>query len=76
MWPGVIVLLEPVVDDDLSLLGRREPLRIEYFSTQGPIEALIVSILPWRSRVDADRLDANTSKPALHRLCCELRSIV
>ena len=25
MWPGVIVLLEPVVDDDLSLLGRREP---------------------------------------------------
>jgi hypothetical protein len=29
MWPDVIVLAEPLVDDDLGLLRRREPLGIE-----------------------------------------------
>ena len=46
MRPGVIVLPEPVVDDDLGLLGRREPLRIENLSTQCTVESLIVAVLP------------------------------
>ena len=29
MRAGVVVLSEPVIDDDLCLLGRREPLSIE-----------------------------------------------
>lgn len=37
MRAGVIVLLEPVIDDDLGPLGRRELLRIEDLSTQRPI---------------------------------------
>ena len=45
MRPGVIVLPEPVVDDDLGLLGRREPLRIENLSTQCPVESRIVAFL-------------------------------
>ena len=76
MRPGVIVLPEPVIDDDLSLLGRREPLRIENLSPQCPIEPFVVSVLPGRSRVNADRLDANASKPSLHRLCCELGAVI
>ncbi len=29
MWPDVIVLAEPLVDDDLGLFGRAEPLGVE-----------------------------------------------
>ena len=76
MRPSVVVLLEPVIDDDLGLLGRREPLRIENFPAQCPIEPLVVSVLPGRSRIDADRLDANASKPGLHCLSSELRPVV
>ena len=41
---GVIVLPEPVVDGDLGLLGRREPLRIENLSTQCPVISRIVAV--------------------------------
>lgn len=34
MRPGVVVLSEPVIDDDLRLLCRGEPLRIENLSAQ------------------------------------------
>ena len=33
MRAGVVVLFERMVDDDLGLLGRREPLRIEDLTT-------------------------------------------
>ena len=46
MRPGVVVLSEPVIDDDLRLLGRREPFHIENLSAQRAIEPLVVSILP------------------------------
>ena len=75
MGAGVVVLPEPVIDDDLSLLLCREPLRIENLSTESPVETLVVSVLPGRCRIDADRLDANASKPGLRRFCCELRSV-
>ena len=34
MRSGVVVLSEPVIDDELRLLGRREPLCIENLSAQ------------------------------------------
>jgi hypothetical protein len=46
MRTGVIVLSEPVVDDDLSLLRRREPLGVEHLMTQGSVEVFVVSVLP------------------------------
>lgn len=76
MRAGVVVLSEPVIDDDLRLLGRREPLRVENLPAQRPVEPLIVSVLPGRSWIDADRLDADASQPALHRLCCELGAVI
>ena len=63
MRAHVIVLLEPVIDNDLSLLSRIEPFSIENFATQRTIEALIVSVLPRRPRIDADRFDARTREP-------------
>ena len=46
MRTGVIVLSEPVFDNDLSLLRRRELLGVEYLMTQGSVEAFVVSVLP------------------------------
>ena len=40
MRAGVVVLCEPVIDDDLGLLGRREPLRSEKLSPQRSVEPL------------------------------------
>ena len=50
MRSGVVVLLKPVIDHYLRLLGRREPLRIENLPSQGAIEALVVSVLPGIAR--------------------------
>ena len=46
MRSGVVVLSAPLVDDDLSLLCRREPFGIENLAAQRSIEALVVSVLP------------------------------
>ena len=76
MRSGVIVLPEPVVDDDLGLLGRCAPLRIENLSTQCPVESRIAAVLLGWSWIDADRLNANASKPDLHSFSSELWSII
>lgn len=54
-----VVLSEPNIDGDLRLLRAVKPLGIEHFSSQGSVEALVVSVFPWASRVDLHRLDAN-----------------
>ena len=46
MWTDVIVLSEPLIDDDLGLLCRHEPLGIEYLTAQRSIEAFVVLALP------------------------------
>ena len=46
MWTDVIVLSEPLIDDDLGLLCRHEPLGIEYLAAQRSIEAFVVLALP------------------------------
>jgi hypothetical protein len=46
MRADVVVLPEPLVDDDLGLAGRDEPLGIEHLSAQRAIEPLVVAILP------------------------------
>ena len=47
MWTEVIVLFEPLVDDDLCLLSRSDALCIEQLVANGSVEALDVSGLPW-----------------------------
>ena len=55
MRARVVVLPEPVIDDDLGLLGCREPLRVENLTAQCAIEPLVVPVLPRRSRIDDAR---------------------
>lgn len=76
MWPDVVVLSEPLIDDGLRLSGCREPFGVEHFATKRSVEALIVSVLPWRARIDVNRLDADFGEPVFEGLGCKLRAIV
>jgi len=76
MRPGSNVRPEPVIDNTLGLLGRREPFRIENLSPQSPIEPLVAPVLPGRPRRDPDRLNPNASKPGLYRPCCERGAVI
>ena len=42
----MVVLSEPLVDDDLSLLSCGEPFGIENSAAKSPIEAFVVSVFP------------------------------
>jgi hypothetical protein len=46
MRTGVVVLSEPLVDDDLSLLCCGEPFGIENPAAKSPVEAFVVSVFP------------------------------
>ena len=76
MWPGVVVLPEPVIDDDLGLRRCCEPFRIENLTAKGSVEAFVVAVLPRRSGIDTDGFDADPDQPFLHRLGDELGTIV
>ena len=65
MKSDLIVLPEPGIDCDLSLFGGVEPFRVEHFASKCPVEAFVVSILPWRARIDLQRLGADPFQPAL-----------
>ena len=52
MRSDLIVLPEPGIDCDLSLFGGVEPFRVENLSSKFPVEAFVVSILPWPARID------------------------
>ena len=67
MRPHVIVLAEPLIDCDLCLPGSCEPLDVEHLAPQRTVEALVISVLPGRSRIDLDGLDANACEPVQER---------
>src|SRR3546814_14552268 len=62
-----VVMSPPGFDQDAGLGERVEYLAIEQFIAQRPVEALAVSILPWRSGGDVERLHADLRQPFLHR---------
>jgi len=63
MRPDMVVLFEPLIDDGLGLSGCAKPFGIENFSAKRAVEALIVSVLPGRPGIDADRFDAYLGQP-------------
>ena len=63
MWPDLIVLFDPLIDDGLGLTGCAKPFGVENFSAESAVEALVISVLPGRPRIDADRFDAYLGQP-------------
>lgn len=50
MWSGVVVLPEPVFDDNLGLFRYGEPFGIEDLPAEGSVEPFIVSVFPCTAR--------------------------
>ena len=61
----LVVLPEPSIDNDLGLFGGVEPFRVEDFFSQGAVKAFVVSIFPWRARIDLHWFDADPFQPVL-----------
>ena len=76
MRSDLVVLPEPSIDCDLSLFGGVEPFRGEHFFSQGPVDALVVRILPRRARIDLDRRYSNFSEPFLKMFGNELAAVI
>ena len=76
MRSHVIVLAEPLIDYDLCLPGCCEPLGVEHLATQRAVEALVISVLPRRSRIDLHGWYAHPRQPILERRGRELGPIV
>ncbi len=75
MRPDGIVMPTPPLDQNLGLVERRELLSLQQLIAELGIEALAVPVLPWRSGLDAERLNADPSEPAAHALGDEFWTI-
>ena len=46
MWPDLIVLFDPLIDDGLGLTGCAKPFGVQNFSAESAVEALVISVRP------------------------------
>lgn len=67
-----VVLFEPDGDGGLSLADGVKPFGVQHLAAQRAVEALIVSVLPRRSGIDAKRRDADLDQPVLKLLSDEI----
>ena len=61
----LVVLPEPNIDSDLGLPCGVEPFSVEYFFSQGAVEAFVVSIFPRAARIDLHWFDTDPLQPVL-----------
>jgi hypothetical protein len=66
----------PALDENLSLVERRELLAFEQLVTELGVEALAIAILPWASRFDVECLHTDPTEPIAHVASDELRAVV
>lgn len=62
----------PSLNDEFRLHQIVEQLDIETFITPPAIEGFIVSVFPWTSRFDVERLGADAGAPLPQRFRAEL----
>ena len=76
MWADRVVMAPPRFDENLGFLERIEYLSVQELVTQSGIEALDVTILPGRARLDESGLSSDCGDPPAHGLGSELRAVV
>ena len=76
VWSFCVVVLPPLFDQDLRLGQAVEDFAVEQLIAEPGVEALAISVLPWRTGLDVGRSGANGGDPVPHRLCDELRAVV
>ena len=58
-----VVMVAPVFDHDLGLGERVEDLSVQKLIAELGVEALAISVFPWATRFDVERLHADTCQP-------------
>ena len=66
----------PSLDENLSLVERRELLTFKQLVAELGVEALAIAIFPWASRLDIECLHTDPTEPVAHVASDELRAIV
>jgi len=46
MWPDMVILFDPLIDDSLGLAGGAKPFGVENLCAKGSVEALVVAVRP------------------------------
>ena len=76
MRPDRVVMLPPLLDDDLCFFQAVEDFSIEQFIAQFSIEGFAVAVLPGATGFDVQRFRSELCEPVAHDLCCHLRAVV
>src|SRR5262245_9853988 len=76
MRPDVVVLLLPLLRQHARLQQARELLGVQQLVPHLAVERLGVPVLPWRPRLDVQRLQARPGHPRPDPLGDELRAVV
>ena len=72
----LVVVFSPVREDHSRFAERVYQLPVQALLPEAAVEALGVSVLPWASGVDIERLDPVFFKPSLYGLGDELWAVV
>ena len=76
MRSKLVVLSTPPLNQSPGFFEGIEDLPVEKLVTEGPIEALDVSVLPGATRFDEKRVDFNAGEPLADNLRSKLGAIV
>ena len=57
MRPDMIVMMPPLLQNDLRLFESIKRLTVQAFIPQAPVEALIITVLPWAARLNVERFN-------------------
>ncbi len=76
MRPDRVVVIAPLFNQHFRLLERVEDLTGEQLVAELAVEALAVTVLPRRARLDEERLHTDALQPLAHDPSRELRPVV
>jgi len=71
-----VVLIAPLLDDDLRFLQAVEDLLVEAFVPQFSVEGFAITVLPWAAGLDVESFGPKSGEPTADHLGCHLRAIV
>ncbi len=76
MWPDIIIMSPPCLDQDFGFGNAVEDFAIKQLMTQAAVERFTIAILPPATWGDVKRLDAYLSQPFLDGGCDKFGTVV
>jgi len=76
VWPPVVVVHPPLVENDSGLRQAQEQLSVEQLVPKPAVEALHVAVFPRARLLDVERANARPRQPFLDLFGNELRPVI